>query len=280
MIDPGKCVFFTPAKLSKFKEHLFTRVGNYINRAGGATVRGDIALLSAKAEKGYIPIIGCSPEIRHLIDDWMTRKKTIIYWDRGYWFRIFATWLPRDDTGTSGYYRWIVNGFQMTSIVDRASDRYDLHPPPVRPWLKTGEDIVIACPTETYMRFHRLEGWADKMVRTLALKTDRRLIIREKQTKRPLQSDLANAHCLITHGSNSAVEAIILGVPTITDPTSAASLVGRTNLDDLEKLVYPDRDPWLRSLAYGHFLEHELTDGTVFRLLEDDRYENSLRSRP
>ena len=267
MIDPGRVAFFVPNSLKKFKLNLFNRVAATIERAGGRTVRGDVAQLGAYAESGRIPVVGCSPELTDLIKAWRTKSQTFVYWDRGAWFRVFATWLPRDDTGTSGYYRWIVNGFQMTEIRDVPDDRYRKHPPPVRPWSNAGEDIVIAIPTETYERFHRIEGWTDRVIRALALLTDRRLIVREKQTKRPLQKDLENAYCLISHGSNAAIESVILGVPVIVDPSSAASLVGRTKIKEINSLAYPDRTKWLYSLAYSQFLEHELTDGTLWRIL-------------
>jgi hypothetical protein len=31
--------------------------------------------------------------------------------------------------------------------------------------------------------------------------------------------------------------------------------------------VYPDREPWLRALAYSQFDERELVDGTLWKLL-------------
>lgn len=260
-----RLVFFKPNGLSKFKSNLFDRVAAHLAKNGAQIVRGDIPALEKAVIGGRTPVVGCMPEIRFLIDRWIEQKVTFVYWDRGYYFRIFATWLPRDDTGTSGYYRYTINGFQMRSIRDVPNDRYNVHPPPVRPWFKGGKDIVIAIPTETFEKFHHIEGWTDRTIRELAKITDRRMIVREKQTKRPLQADLENAYCLISHGSNTAVEAVILGVPVIVDPSSAAALVGRTKLKDIDNLVYPDRTKWLHSLAYGQFLEHELTDGTVWR---------------
>jgi hypothetical protein len=35
----------------------------------------------------------------------------------------------------------------------------------------------------------------------------------------------------------------------------------------LEAPAYPDRQPWLNSLAYSQFDERELVDGTLWRLM-------------
>jgi hypothetical protein len=72
----------------------------------------------------------------------------------------------------------------------------------------------------------------------------------------------------VTHGSNAANEAIILGCPVFSHPSCAASLVGKSDLREIENPIYPDREPWLRSLAYSQFDERELVDGTLWRLME------------
>ena len=84
---------------------------------------------------------------------------------------------------------------------------------------------------------------------------------------RKLHEDLKGAHCLVTHGSNAAVEAVIMGCPVFVHQDSAASLVGRCDLARIEEPIYPDRQPWLNSLAYAQFSESELVDGTLWRLI-------------
>jgi hypothetical protein len=94
--------------------------------------------------------------------------------------------------------------------------------------------------------------------------------MRDKEMQRfgrKLHEDLKGAHCLVTHGSNAAVEAAIMGCPVFVHPDSAASLIGQTDLGLIETPIYPDREPWVRSLAYSQFNERELVDGTLWRLI-------------
>ena len=126
---------------------------------------------------------------------------------------------------------------------------------------------MIAAPTRTYAAFHQCQSWIADTIDALARVTDRQLIIRDKESKRPLQADLADAHALVTHGSIAAVEAVILGTPVFVHPDSAAALVGRTDLRMIERPAMPDRTQWLYSLAYSQFNEAELVNGVLWELM-------------
>lgn len=275
MINPAKACLFIPKELAKFKLDLFNRIGRHIEKQGGRTIRGDHLALD-KLPDEIIPIVGAAPYLLPLVRGWRQRKRTWIGWDRGYVRRVFATWLPRGENG--GYYRWHVNRYQMGKIRQVLDDRWrqllpgnkiDLRRIEVLPWHKFGRHVVVATPSLTYSRSHDgADVWLGDTLRKLALVTDRQIVIRDKETKRPLHSDLKDAHCLVAHGSIAAVESVIMGCPVCVDPESAAALVGLTDLTKIEKPIYPDRDPWLHSLAYCQFNEAELVDGTLWRLME------------
>lgn len=269
MIDPAKVCLWVPSGLKKFKLDLFNRISAKIQSKGGRVIRDDERRIEDLPDD-IIPIIGCHPAMKEMIAGWKARKRTFIYWDRGYAARWFATCLPRPSCMEKSYYRWHVNSFQMERIRDVPDDRWQRLKTDVKPWQKGGRHIVIAAPTETYSRFHGTEDWIAKTISALAKVTDRQFVIRDKEQYkiRPIQKDLEGAHCLVTHGSNAGNEAVILGCPVFVDKTCAAALVGRTDLSLIEKPVYPDRQPWLNSLAYSQFDEHELVDGTLWRMIE------------
>jgi hypothetical protein len=174
--------------------------------------------------------------------------------------------LPRGFAG--GYYRWTLNAYQMRSIRDVPSDRWERLKINVEDWKKGGSHIVLAAPTRTYAASHGCEGWIENTLFELAKVTDRQIVIRDKETKRPLQDDLRNAHCLVAHGSIAAVEAVILGTPVFIHADSAAALVGLTDLKQIESPIYPDREQWCRSLAYSQFTEQEMIEDTLWRLIQ------------
>lgn len=189
-----------------------------------------------------------------------------MYWDRGYVRRIFATWLPRGENG--GYYRYHVGSFQLNQLRDVPGDRWKALRTPVKPWAKNGRHIVVAAPTPTYAAFHRAGDWLDWATTVLKEVTDRPVLVRTKESPRPLGDDLKGAHALVAHGSNAAVEAAIMGCPVFVHPSSAAVLIGQTDLANIETPIYPDRQPWLNSLAYSQMNERELINGTLWRLIQ------------
>lgn len=268
MIDPAKVCLFLPNELTKFKRQFFWRIGDKIEAAGGRVCKGDYRELDALPDD-ILPIVGASQFLRPLVQSWRKRGRTFIGWDRGYLRRVYATWLPRADTMETSYYRWTVNGYQMRALRDVPRDRWDALKLRTSPWMKNGRHIVVALPSATYMISHEgMEHWTSRTIATLKRFTDRPIVLRDKESKRPLQADLYNAHCLVTHGSIAAVEAVVCGCPVIVHEDSAAALVGLTDLSQVESPIYPDREQWLHSLAYCQFNELELVDGTLWRLLE------------
>lgn len=265
MIDPAKVCLFIPAELKDFKAKLFNHIGDKIRAAGGRTIRGDHQALG-RLPDDIIPIVGAAPYLLPLVRGWRARGRTWIGWDRGYFLRVFATWLKRGENG--GYYRWTIGAYQMRTIRDAPDDRWNAAGIELTPWRKGGRHIVIAQPTPTYSRSHDgVENWTAETLDALSRATNRQIVIRDKESKRPLQADLDGAHALVAHGSIAAVESVILGCPVFVHPDSAASLVGQTDLSKIETPVYPERQPWLNALSYSQWNERELVDGTLWRMI-------------
>lgn len=266
MIDPAKTCLFIPGNLARFKLSLFDRIGANIVKRGGRVIRADIKALE-RLPNDIIPIVGCMPELTSLILKWKAEKRTRLQWDRGYARRVFATWLPRAASLEASFYRWHLDHFQMREIRSVPSDRWDRLGIPVTPWQKGGRHIVVAAPTPTYQKFHAIGGWFEKTLRELGAATDRQIVVRFKDSKRPLQEDLKGAHCLVANGTIAAVEAAICGCPVFDNPESAAALVGLTDLKKIEHPIYPDRQPWCNALGYAQYNETEMATGEMWKMI-------------
>jgi hypothetical protein len=275
-INPHDVALFIPPGLKKFKLALFERIGAHIKKLGGQVVRHEYHKINTLPDE-VIPIVGCTPEFREYIELWTARKRTWIYWDRGYMRRVFATWLPKG-VGIGipmGFYRWHINRPQMGQIYDVPEDRWKFLRldercevgNQVKPWNRNGDHILIADTLPDYWKLFSDSDWTRRTKKTLQQYTSRPIRIRDKESKVPLYDDLRNAHCLVAHGSIAAVESVVMGCPVFVQPMSAAALVGKTNLSEVENPAYPERMKWLHSLAYCQFTEDELCDGTLWQLI-------------
>ena len=269
-INPAQAALFVPPGLKKFKLSLFEGIGEKVIAAGGRIVRNDHLLLDQLPPDIY-PVIGCSPQLAPLLAKWKATRRTWIGWDRGYLRRVFATWLPKAVDRQHSYYRWHVNSYQMARVRVVPDDRWralrlDGYP---RPWRKGGRKVVIADTLPDYWLVRGLPtNWSALMADRLRKQTKREVVIRHKESPLSLEQELKDAHCLVTHGSIAAVEAVIMGCPVFVDAESAAAPMGVVGFDDLETPVYPERQAWLNSLAYSQFNEPEMVDGTLWRLME------------
>lgn len=260
MIDPKLVVLYRPKACGTAKRELYERIGANLNRI--TTSAYELGRLHCD----LIPAVGGTPGLRTLIEVWKIQQRRFLYWDRGYLRRIFTTWLPKGEDG--GYYRWHLNCFQMRRVRDVTGDRFEALDIPVSPWKQSGDKIVIAPSLEDYDLLHGCVGWVEKTKAKLEEITKRPIVVRHRDSDIPLYDELADAHCLVTHGSNAANEAVVMGCPVFVLGDCAARHVGLTDLEKIEKPIYPDRDPWLRSIAHSQYTESEIKDGTVWRLID------------
>lgn len=270
MIDPATVCLFIPPGLKRFKLDLFERIGRHIIGLGGRIVRHDFAAMD-KLPDEVIPICGCNPQFRDTYKRWRERGRKWIYWDRGYLRRVFATWLPKgSDMGIQGgYYRWHIDVPQMREIYPVPDDRWKFLKleQSVKPWNRNGNAIIVADTLPDYWNLFSDPLWTRRTVDELKKITKRPIVVRDKESKRPLYDELKDAHCLVAHGSIAAVESVVMGCPVFVEPISAAALVGQTDLSKIDHPVFPDRTRWLHSLAYCQFNEKELCDGTLWKLI-------------
>ena len=84
----------------------------------------------------------------------------------------------------------------------------------------------------------------------------------------PLAEDLKTAHCVVTYNSNSAVEALIYGVPVFAhDQGSMCWKVANKSLLSVDVPNKPDRSQWLSDLAYCQWTLKEMKEGKAWKHL-------------
>ncbi len=243
----------------------------YLNRGGGGNglIRAfadglGCTLRYAEDETGYrpgVPVVwGVLRGSDRVLAHARAHGQYFFYCDHAYF-----------DRGHGRSYRITRNGYEAGRVRQCPDDRLaqlDLHP---EPWRRGGRSILVCPPTDFFMAAHGCQGWLERTLEELRCHTDRPLVIRQKP--RPgeqvpsLHEALADAHALVCHSSNVAIEAVLAGVPVFVAPSSAAAPIGSCDLRTIETPLYPERLPWLAHLAYSQFSVEEIASGEAWRLL-------------
>lgn len=186
---------------------------------------------------------------------------------RPFWHIDNGFWQPGRGKPT-GYYRFCYRGMTPAFLPKNDSLRPSAGAV-MRPWRERGDHVVLAMPGVHYglALGYDVQGWCDRIVYDLPRLTDRRILVRPRDARRPLQDDLKDAWALVTHSSNVGVDAVLAGIPVFVAPTSPAAPVGRTDLE-IEAAISPGRARWARSLASQHFTPAEMRAGIAWHWMQ------------
>lgn len=166
-----------------------------------------------------------------------------------------------------GFYRITRNAYQHNGAGDFSEERFSALGLDIKPW-KTGKNIIV-CPPGHIMAALRgfdAEQWLVDVLKTLEKVTDRPIFVRIKPSNRvreiPLAEHLENAHALVCHSSNAAVDALMAGVPVFCTDPCASFAMGRKEIAKIEEPIYPvDRFRWACALAANQWTLAEMRAG-------------------
>lgn len=152
-------------------------------------------------------------------------------------------------------------------------------------WRKSGLQILFAGSSGKYHEFYGLPDptlYAQRIVDRLATMTDRPIVYRPKPSWREavpipgtrfsvggegITGALANAHCLVTHGSNACFEAALMGIPSIVLGDAVAQPISSTTIADIESPLCGKRWQWFCNLAYRQWTEDEMRSGQAWETI-------------
>jgi hypothetical protein len=208
---------------------------------------------------------GCDQILK---ESWWVGRDTY-HVDHGY--------IGRGNGDFKGYYRITRNGLQV--VGDGNPDAWEKNAPPgdrlealgvkFKPWRKTGEEVVIAPLSKAVGQFLGIDPhrWLETVINEVRQHTDRSITIKPKDSDARIQDSLRRAWALVTHSSNSAIDALIEGVPVFVTGDCSAKFLGSGPLTNIEKPRYPDREPWFRVLSYSQWTLAEIQRGRCWEWL-------------
>ena len=196
----------------------------------------------------------------------------------------------REGARTWEFWRTSVGNHQPTERlmeIRHPDDRFEALGLEVAKWRKSGLQILFAGSSAKYHEFYGLPDpttYATDLFERIAALTDRPIVYRPKPSwrdavpiagsrfsvgKEGITNALANAHCLITHGSNACFEAALLGIPSIVLGDAVARPISSTSLDEIEQPFRGKRLQWFANLAYHQFTEPEMQSGLAWQHIRE-----------
>lgn len=196
------------------------------------------------------------------------------FWDMPYWGR----WQEHMDKGY--YWRASRNSIHYKHTMDYPSDRFEQWNVTPREY-GTGSKILICPSSETMTRYTTgmdVKMWVQMITMGLQKYTDRYIEVRYKPRNAktsgpaaaliPFEEQAQNTHCVVTCISLAAIDAQMLGIPTICHPSSFAADISSTRLDEIENPQRVDRQQWFSNLAYSQFTHDEIENGLAQEILD------------
>jgi hypothetical protein len=230
---------------------------------------------------------GLWPPLKRIREEYVAAGRKSVLVDLGYWGRIW------NGDKMAGYHRFVVNGLHATHYFQRIAhpaDRFGVFGLEPRPFRRDGEFILLCGMSGKAAWVYGLEpeAWERAAVDELRRHTGRPIVYRPKPSwkeARPIPGTtfapdaeplgarrLAGCWAVVTHHGNSALDALLAGVPAFTTDGIAAALAGR-DLAGVESPPRPDaarRDQLLFDAAYTQFRTGEIADGTAWGHLREE----------
>lgn len=119
-----------------------------------------------------------------------------------------------------------------------------------------------------------VEAWEKETIKNIQNFTNRQIKIRKhpdvQHSEITLSEDLKDCFCLITYNSTSAYEALMSGIPVICDEKAVYSDCCETNLENIEKPFFANkqkRQKLLDRVAYAQWKLSEIETGEPVKFL-------------
>lgn len=172
------------------------------------------------------------------------------------------------------YSRITPNRLQIDGTGRPDFDRLRVHGVDIEPWRPEGRHVLVCCQSDLWHRtltnVSSAREWGGFLTEALGELTDRDVRVRLKSERRPFIEDLEDAFTVVTWSSNTALEAIALGVPAIVLGQCGAEIASRHNVKDIENpLRISNREEWLATLAANQWTVDEMRTGQALREMEE-----------
>lgn len=192
------------------------------------------------------------------------KVKNYYYMDHGY-FNQSSRKFENNRTNVlnmDGYFRIVFNNLIYNGDVNYPDDRLKKLNLKFVEQIKFGEHIILSEPSEVMKNIYNAHNWVDDTKRIIKKFSDRKIIVHNKFSKKPLDALLKNAWSFVSLQSTAGFKAMINGIPAyFTEPSLK-------NINRIEELESPKINYNIfKNLAYGQWTLKEIESGEAWNII-------------
>jgi hypothetical protein len=227
--------------------------------------------------------------LRDAVKEYPAAGAKTVFCDLGFFGRL-------DGGKVAGYHRIAVNGYHATEYFQRVRhtpERFRHHGIKPKPFRRWGAYVLMTGMSSKAAWVYGLdaEQWERETARSLAQSSSRPVMYRPKpswkdaspipgtlwggdrgEEGKEIDEALAGAWALVTHHGNTAVDALVAGVPVFTK-AGIASVLAEPDLSNIERPRFPDeveRDQLLYDAAWTQWKPEEIAEGKAWTYLLEE----------
>ncbi len=166
----------------------------------------------------------------------------------------------------NGYFRIVYNNFIHNGDGDYPDDRLKKLKLNFLEQRKSGDEIILSEPSDTMKKVYNVQDWVNKTKNIIKKFSDRKIIVHNKFSKKPLNELLKTAWCFVSLQSTAGFNAMVNGTPAyFTEP----SLKSINRIEEIEnpKINYKI----FNNLAYGQWTLKEIETGEAWNIISKNR---------
>ena len=228
---------------------------------------------------------GLQGNLRRVMAEYAAAGKTAVFVDLGFWGRV-------EDDKVLGFHRLAVNAKHATGYfqkIKHPADRWSYFGRACKPFTRSGRHVLLCGMSAKASWVYEMgpEEWERRAAKTLRETTLRPILYRPKPswrdaspikgtsfmyTKDDIRDMLVNCWAVATHHGNTALDALIEGVPAFCEDGLASALCP-ADLKGIEAPHFPDeaaREQLLCDAAYTQYKVNEIAEGKAWAYLRDE----------
>ena len=197
------------------------------------------------------------------------KVKNFYYMDHGYFNqsqRIFENKLTKVNN-MNGYFRIVYNNFIHNGEGNFPNDRLSKLNLKILDQKKTGNYIILSEPSETMKKMYNVPTWTEDTTQLVKKYSDRRIVVHNKSSKKPLNTLLKNAWAFVSLQSTAGFMAMSNGVPSYFTETTLSHIGKIKNIEN-PKINYKI----FNNLAYGQWTLKEIETGEAWEIISSNIY--------